>query len=125
MSDESLAVRVTDMNLWPEQEPIKDCFNGVEYTFAYGRPIVIPLEAARHIFGFDSVTKKPNFNHVIQRWGWNRKDTREHAREWFGNLLIEPVVLTQMELPPNISQEQLDEAIKMSEIKAPPLSPLM
>ena len=118
---ESLAVRVTDQNYWPNDEPIRDCFNGVEYTFSHGKPIVIPLEAAKHIFGFDERTKKANYNYVIQRWGWNRRDTAANAKEWFGNFLIEPVMLTQMEIPPDVSQEKLCEAIEMAKMKEPPL----
>jgi hypothetical protein len=115
---EQLCVRVTNHNAF--ENPIVDAHDGVEYTFPQGRPVTIPLPAAEHIFGFKDGAA--DFIHVQRRFGWNVKgQSLEHAREWFNNLVVEPIVMRQFEIPPSVSEKDLEEAIQIATIREPPL----
>jgi hypothetical protein len=115
---EQVCVRVTNHNTF--EEPITDAHDGVAYTFAQGRPVSIPLTAAEHIFGFKDGAA--DFIHVQRRFGWNVKgQTLEHAREWFNNLMVERIVLRQFEIPPSVSEADLEQAIQIATVREPAL----
>jgi hypothetical protein len=113
---DQICARVTNMNDF--DEPIVDHHDGIAYTFVTGRPVKIPLEAAEHIFGFKD--GKADFLHTQRRWGWNVKGVNlEHAREWFANVLVEQIVLKQVEISPEVSEEVLTDAIAAATIREP------
>ena len=79
--------------------PLEDAYDGVFYTFAPGKAVTIPVEAAKHIFGWDErAPHSISFPHVEQRWGWNTKETRPHAKEWFKNFIVRPVETITVEI---------------------------
>jgi hypothetical protein len=48
--------------------PLEDRYDGVLYTFAPGRALTIPAEAAKHIFGWDErAPGNISFRHVERR----------------------------------------------------------
>jgi len=53
-------------------EELEDGFAGVRYRFPVGEPVEIPVEAARHIFGYGEEDREP----FLVRLGWieTRKD---------------------------------------------------
>jgi hypothetical protein len=105
---DQICVKVTNYNDF--DEPIVDHHDGVAYTFPTGKPVKIPLVAAEHIFGFHD--GKADFLHVQRRWGWNVKNVNlERARDWFNNILVEPVAVKAVELPPGVTEEHLQEAL--------------
>jgi hypothetical protein len=81
---------------------IEDRYDGVLYTFAPGTALTIPVEAAKHILGFNEETRQADFLHVQRRWGWNVKDakndTLSHAKEWFKNIIVRPVYFETVEI---------------------------
>lgn len=56
-------------------EEFEDGYAGVRYTFEPGKPTMIPIEAARHIFGYEDDNKEP----YLVRLGWikTRNDLKE------------------------------------------------
>ena len=62
-------VRVTNGN--PFQ--INDRHDGVPYEFPAGKTVIIPLEAATHIFGFPGDLQDMHA-HMARRFGWNRPE---------------------------------------------------
>lgn len=102
-----------------------DMHDGVQYTFPRNQPITIPLAAAKHILGFDEASGRADFIHVQRRWGWNTPETTKHAQEWFNNILVEPVVLRQVEIPANLSEEDFNQALEHAQVHEPPVSSMM
>lgn len=47
-------------------EELEDGFAGVRYRFPVGEPVEIPVEAARHIFGYGEEDREP----FLVRLGW-------------------------------------------------------
>lgn len=75
-------VRVTNGN--PFQ--INDRFDGVPYEFPAGKTVVIPPEAAQHIFGFPGDEADMHV-YMARRFGWNRQehinpDESKGQRSW-------------------------------------------
>jgi hypothetical protein len=63
-------------------------FHGVEYVFATGEPVTMPLEAARHIFGVGEDNKLPAFH----RLGWVTVTAQlESAMKKLKDIKFEPV----------------------------------
>ena len=62
-------VRVTNHNAFQ----INDRFDGVPYEFPPGLTVVIPPEAAQHIFGFPGDDADMQA-HMARRFGWNRPE---------------------------------------------------
>ncbi len=114
------AVRVT--NLIDGMALLQDGHDGVNYTFEHGRPLVIPIEAAKHMLGFSAETGRADFHYVSIRWGWNTMEKFPKARGWFDQLLVEPVQLRQVELPPGVSEDTLDQAIQLAAASEPAIS---
>lgn len=72
----------------------QDGFAGVKYTFTPGEAVAIPLEAARHIFGFQSEDKTP----FLARLGWAR--TTNDVPEGLKRLEAFQIDLEKPELKP-------------------------
>jgi hypothetical protein len=49
-----------------------DRFNGKDYVFPKGESVPVPIEAARHMFGFNSPDKTDN----LLRLGWEDRDVK-------------------------------------------------
>ena len=49
-----------------------DRYNGKDYIFPKGESVPIPMEAARHMFGFNS----PDKTDVLLRLGWEDRDPK-------------------------------------------------
>lgn len=111
----AICVRVTNNAI---EEGISDTYAGIEYTFHYGKPIKIPLEAAQHILGYAS--GKINFDHVCKRWGWNVKgSTMEKARDWYEAMRAEPVKMRLIEMPSDMDEAAFEQAVQYARIKEP------
>jgi hypothetical protein len=99
-------IKVTNKNDYE----IVDYFDGIPYVFATDKPVNVPIEAMRHIFGMEypadeDVLKSHSFREeafhaVSKRWGWNAHDLKTTAenRKKFNNILFTPIVLQQVEL---------------------------
>jgi hypothetical protein len=80
---------------------ISDMFDGVPFDFEPGQSLVIPPEAALHIFAW-----KPGANmaeverHVQKRWGWNIADLQKDgiAAGYFRNIELKPVTYRMVEV---------------------------
>lgn len=89
---------------------ISDYFDGLCYTFAPDKPINVPLNAMRHIFGVDfpddeQVLKSISFRDeafqsVSRRWGWNAHDKNVLAqnRKAFNALVFTPIIMRSVEI---------------------------
>lgn len=49
-------------------EPIAGRFNGVDYLFGHDKPLDVPIDAARHCFGFGQQDK----TEAMHRLGWSK-----------------------------------------------------
>lgn len=81
--------------------PIEDMYDGVPYTFETGKPLTIPGDAARHIFGwFDGVDMNAVRQHVTKRWGWNTPSIVEKGdhKKFFDRLTFVPVTYRLVEV---------------------------
>ena len=83
-------IRIVNHN----DKPLTDRCDNVEYMFPPGIPRDIPLDAARHVFGYHADATEDEIKaHCCKRFGWN---TPEHVAtgkdiELFDNLDIRPV----------------------------------
>ena len=64
-------------------QDLKDGFGGVFYNFVQGSTVEIPLEAAKHIFGYEQEDKTP----YLARLGWAKttnelKDGLQRLSKW-------------------------------------------
>ncbi|HLZ34256.1 MAG TPA: hypothetical protein VKP13_09570 [Nitrospira sp.] len=76
-------IRVTNRN---NRFDVRDKFAGQEYRFPAGETVVVPREAAEHIFGY-GMDEQARFRKLM-RMGWaNHKD----GRKWWSNIHMEPV----------------------------------
>ena len=48
------------------KEPFEDMWHGDKYTFPPGKAVMVPLEVARHVFGYGMDNRVP----VLARLGW-------------------------------------------------------
>jgi len=48
------------------KEPLEDMWHGNKYTFPPGKAVLVPLEVARHVFGYGMDNRVP----VLARLGW-------------------------------------------------------
>jgi hypothetical protein len=48
------------------KEPFQDMWHGDKYTFPPGKAVMVPLEVARHVFGYGLDNRVP----VLARLGW-------------------------------------------------------
>ena len=82
--------------------PLEEGYDDNLFTFAPAKALTIPVEAAKHILGFNEETRQADFLHVQRRWGWNVKDakndTLSHAKEWFKNIIVRPVYFETVEI---------------------------
>lgn len=98
---------------------IIEYFHGDAYKFLPDRPVNVPLEAMRHIFGVDFPADEEMLNSasfrdqvfasVSRRWGWGSHDKKLEAvnRKKLNDLKFTPVIMKMVEL---IAQEEtLDE----------------
>lgn len=69
MSERIERVRVTNRNTFQ----ISDMYDGVPYEFPPGATVVIPPEAAAHIFGWPGEGNEMA-QHMARRFGWNRPE---------------------------------------------------
>lgn len=105
-------VRVTNMN----EGEFGDRHEGVYYVFEPGKPINIPAAAAEHIFGWNPSINAADWTHMSKRCGWNTKkelDTGE-GRKTFENFLVEGVNVAIVEVPPNMTPEKAQEAVRLA-----------
>lgn len=110
--------RVTNNNSFP----IIDHFAAVEYRFPPGKAVRISLDAAQHMFGFDPDAEPgSNANYMQMRWGWNTPKTVDCAKEWLANIEIEAIAMRTVEVPPELTAEQLDMAIQQARQQPPEL----
>jgi hypothetical protein len=80
---------------------ISDMFDGVPFDFEPGQSLVIPPEAAAHIFAW-----KPGANmadverHVQKRWGWNIADLQKDgiAAGYFRKVELKPITYRMIEV---------------------------
>lgn len=87
-------VKIKNMNPFP----IRDAFDGVTYLFPPNHFVTVPMQVARHIFGFHlEATEVDVFNHITRRFGWNRPDMADQARTYFNNISIRPVIFRVVE----------------------------
>lgn len=82
MSEHIQRVRVTNGNSFA----IDDRFDGVPYEFPAGQTVIIPPDAAQHIFGFPG-EEADMMVHMARRFGWNRPehyhpDESKGQRSW-------------------------------------------
>jgi hypothetical protein len=79
--------------------PIEDGLNGVRYTFAPGKPVTIPVAAARHIFGWSPCDPyRVCLEHVTERFGWNfTREGRAKARQWANGFVVKPLLVRTVE----------------------------
>jgi hypothetical protein len=62
------------MQVWvlnTSDAPLKASYDGVSYEFPVGRHVAVPIEAAKHIFGYPDEDKEP----CLVRLGWVRMNT--------------------------------------------------
>lgn len=53
------------------EHPLKDHFNGQVYEFCVNEPVEIPLQVAKHVFGYLDNDKEP----YLIRLGWTKMNT--------------------------------------------------
>jgi hypothetical protein len=86
-------------------ETFTDEFSGKTYVFAAGKTISLPLEAAKHIFGYNvkGADDRTMFDHVCKRWGWNTPANVtkgfQEIKEIWSKFTFTPVVLKMVEVP--------------------------
>lgn len=65
-----------------------DFYNGKQYDFPKGERVLVPVEAARHMFGLGLVDKGEN----LIRLGWANK---EEGVTWLANFVFTQAVLVE------------------------------
>jgi len=82
---------------------IRDMFDGIEFIFPPNRPVVIPVDAAHHIFGWFSPYQdqegrkhEPDAaemrRHVMRRFGWNTPGMSETGDIYYEHLKLKPII---------------------------------
>lgn len=109
-------VKVTNLN----EFEFSDRWEGVEYIFEPGKPMNIPAAAAEHIFGWEP-QGGASWPHMSRRFGWNTKAMMEsgEGRKIFDNFLVEGANVAMVELPPNMTPEKAQEAVKLASTLPP------
>lgn len=88
-------VKITNNNPFE----IKDRYDNIPYAFPPGKPVSIPLGAARHIFGFHLESgEREVFDYMSRRFGWNKPGQDEEARLYFSNMEIKPIAYRLVEV---------------------------
>jgi hypothetical protein len=82
--------RIVNVRVTNETKPpvtFSDDYNGVHYVFEPNRTVSIPLDAAKHIFGYDikNADTQSMFEHICKRWGWN---TPENVKDNFAAIKL-------------------------------------
>jgi hypothetical protein len=110
-------VRVTNMN----DKMYPDAHNGIVYQFEPGKPINIPAEVAQHIFGWNPSLDGPDPDYMTKRCGRNTKALMESGEglAWVNNFLVEGVKTAVIEVPEGMTQEDMQEAVRLA-ASAPP-----
>jgi hypothetical protein len=97
-------IRITNHNDFE----LSDHYDGRLYTFYPSKPITVPVDVARHIFGF-GLSEEAQKNYVMRRMGWNTVEMAKDAKniKFWKNLDIRPVLFRMVEV-----NEQGDELEK-------------
>jgi hypothetical protein len=80
---------------------ISDMFDGVPFDFEAGQSLVIPPEAALHIFAWQPGADLAAVErHVQKRWGWNIPDLQKDgiAAGYFRKIELKPVTYRMVEV---------------------------
>jgi hypothetical protein len=67
----------------------KDSFNGVEYAFPVDEEVLVPVEAAEHMFGF----RRPNKSDNLVRLGWANLPNEEGVKRLAKFVFTQPVMV--------------------------------
>jgi hypothetical protein len=82
---------------------ISDRFDNKQYDFPPNQEVILPLDAAGHIFGFTpTATEEQCMLHCLKRFGYNRPEimaARQHELFW-ENLEIRPAFYKLVEVSP-------------------------
>lgn len=90
-------------------KPLHDGFVGVKYAFAPGETVEMPVEAARHIFGYGVDDKQP---HLV-RLGWMKTQEDKDA----GLERLSLWVLSDQPPKKNQSLSPLVERVPLTSVK--------
>ena len=80
---------------------IVDRYDGVPFTFEPKKPIIIPADAAAHIFGWSPEASMEDVErHTCRRLGWNTPDHMKNStgRRFFKNLQFDKVAYRMVEV---------------------------
>lgn len=95
-------VKITNFNDFE----LEDRWDGRVYTFKCSTPTTIPVEVARHIFGF-GLPEKDQENYVMRRFGWNTVEMTKDRQnlKYFKALDIRPVMFRMVEVAGDENEE--------------------
>lgn len=68
-----------------------DHYNGMEFDFPKGERVLVPVEAAMHMFGFNKVDKTDN----LSRLGWANLPNDEGAKKLAKFIFTQAVMIEQ------------------------------
>lgn len=104
-----VAATVTNIKVTNKNDfDISDGYDGVPFVFPAKGSLVIPADAALHIFGWQpGADPKDVFRHVQRRWGYNTPAHVEAGtdKKVIGNIIITPVVYR---LVPQVEEADAD-----------------
>lgn len=87
---------------------ISDMFDGVPFDFEAGKSLVIPPEAAVHIFAWSpGADLNAVERHVQKRWGWNTPELQKDglAGQYFRKIELKPVTYRMVEVREDDDEE--------------------